>query len=324
MGIGLKAQKTLWGRAAGRCSIPDCRMHLFEDAEVAGDPTLVGENCHIVADSDNGPRADKNMPQSERDAYPNLILCCRNHHKVIDAQTAKYTVEVLKKIKGDHETWVIENLSVDKAKLQAEERYASYLDTWEGLGHIGDWTDWTSWLLGNGQPSIPKEVDNDLWELRKWLISRVWPNHHADLELSFTNFHRVLNDLQETYRSHMVSRDDELWTEKFYNIPEWDEARYSRLHKQFEEHVDLVQDLVLELTRAANLVCERVRATVFPNYRVSEGHLVVESGPDLNFKWTRSPALYSGEEANSPRPYPGLEKFKTERTQRDRFFGGAE
>ena len=324
MGIGLRAQKTLWGRAAGRCSIPDCRMHLFEDEESAGDPTLVGENCHIVADSDEGPRANKDMPQAERDAYPNLILCCRNHHKVIDSQTQKYTVEVLKEIKRDHEAWVIENLSVDKAKLQAEERFASYVDVWEDLAHIGEWTAWTSWLLGNGQPSISKNVDSDLWELRKWLIGRVWPKHYANLKQSFVNFHRVLNDLQETYRSRMISRSDQLWTEKFYQIPEWDEARYLRLHKQFEDHVDLVQDLTLELTRAGNLICDRVRETIFSSYRVSEGHLVVEIGPNEELKWSRYPPLYSDEEANRPCPYPGLEAFKTERSKRDRHFGDSE
>ena len=321
MAIGIKAQKTLWGRAAGRCSIPECRKYLFEDDETAGDPTLVGENCHIVSDADKGPRAEVSMSQAERDSYPNLILCCRNHHKVIDAQVETYTVEALQKIKRDHEEWVLDSLDVDQDRLYAEECYAAYIEIWEQLAHIDSWDKWSSWILGSGQPAIHSDIDADLFKLRQWFVGRVWPRRYTALEQAFTNFHTVLNDMQETFHNHMVKRGDMMWTRKFYQIEEWDEERYARLSRKFNHHVDLVQDLMFELTRAGNLICDRVRETMLRNYRVVEGHLVVESGPDMTMTWTRTTIFYSEDEAARSQPYPGLEAFQMERTQRDRYYG---
>jgi hypothetical protein len=86
--------------------MPDCRIDLYKDETETDDPTLVGENCHIIAESDDGPRADPTMPVDRRNSYANLILLCRNHHKVIDAQEGEYTVEQLHRMKANHEAWV--------------------------------------------------------------------------------------------------------------------------------------------------------------------------------------------------------------------------
>ena len=110
--ISIRAQKTLWGRAAGRCSFPDCRLEVFFEEE-ASNPAIIGENCHIVAEKDDGPRGDPNVPVDERNSYSNLILLCRNHHKVIDdlENGAKsFPVEKLRDMKLAHEAWVREQL----------------------------------------------------------------------------------------------------------------------------------------------------------------------------------------------------------------------
>lgn len=321
MAIGVKAQKTLWGRAAGRCSIPECRKTLFEEDANAPDPTLIGENCHIIADADDGPRGDPKMPVDDRDAYPNLILCCRNHHKVIDTQLSTYTVEVLHKIKDEHEAWVCDQLGLDFARQRDEEQYAGYVESWERLAHVDEWKIWTSYLLGHGQPSLWVNVDSDLFTLRGWLLSRIWSERYPQLEQAFKNFGLVLQDLQELFRSQAETRSDELWTKKFYQFPEWNPERYQRLSDRFNYHVDLVQDLTLELTRAGNLICDRVRQYIMPNYRIATGRLVVRTGPDMSFQWHEFPTLYSPEEKTKVVPYSGLEAFKSERERRDRHFG---
>ncbi len=38
---------------------------------------------------------------------------------------------------------------------------------------IDNWNAWTSFMISNGQPSIPKEMDKNLNNLRKWLLSRI-------------------------------------------------------------------------------------------------------------------------------------------------------
>jgi hypothetical protein len=98
--------KLLWGRAAGRCAMPDCRIELFDD-ESSHDPiAVIGEIAHIQASSAAGPRGNTAAPPSSRDDYDNLILLCRNCHSKIDTQENLYSIEALRRIKQDHEAWV--------------------------------------------------------------------------------------------------------------------------------------------------------------------------------------------------------------------------
>jgi hypothetical protein len=96
-----RTRKILWARAGGRCSI--CRVQLVSEATDTDDPSVFGEEAHIVAQSSNGPRAGY---VANVDAYDNLILLCRRHHKQVDDQVAHFTVECLRDIKRAHEEWV--------------------------------------------------------------------------------------------------------------------------------------------------------------------------------------------------------------------------
>jgi hypothetical protein len=319
MAVTLKTQKMLWGRAAARCAMPECRRHLVEDVSETDDPTLVGENCHIVAESDGGPRSDPTVPFAERNRYANLILLCRVDHKIIDDNEAIWTVEKLKKLKSSHETWVEQSLGLDRLKLRDDTVYGDYVDEWARRAHLGEWAAWSSYVLGSGQPRIRAEVDKDLEELRGWLLARIWPGRYLELERAFGNFARVLQDFQETLRSRLEPspRNSMLFTAKFYQIGNWDPPRYERLSRQYDFHVDLVSDLMLELTRAANLLCDQIRRHIAHAYRLAEGHLTVQRGPDIHFQWSEFVTRYSGEEAALERPYPGLEAFYDARSGRD-------
>jgi len=72
--------------------------------------SIVGDECHIVARSSDGPRGNPVIPEEELNDYPNLILLCKTHHKLVDDQANTYTVEKLKVIKHRHEKWVRETL----------------------------------------------------------------------------------------------------------------------------------------------------------------------------------------------------------------------
>lgn len=70
-------------------------------------PIVVGEEAHIIAEEDNGPRGDPSMPVSERNAYPNLVLLCPTHHRLIDKEHGRhYPVALLLRMKADHEALV--------------------------------------------------------------------------------------------------------------------------------------------------------------------------------------------------------------------------
>lgn len=322
MSISIKTHKMLWGRAACRCSEPGCRIELYEDETETDDATLVGENCHIVAESDDGPRADPAMPIERRNGYGNLILLCRIHHKIVDNQPQKYSVEYLGRMKWEHEDWVKSQLAYDDKKQKDDEYYSGIIEEWQRLAHLDEWSSWSSSLLSQGQPSIWKVVDDDLFKLRTWLLNRIWPGRYPRLESALNNFRRVLQDFQEKFREHAEPfGDGELMTRKFYHIPEWNEEKYDRLARQFDFHVDLVEDLMLELTRAANLACDCVRELVIPTYRLAEGRLYVVSGPNFDFRWERSVVEYDADERKKDLPYSGLQSFYTERADRDLHYG---
>jgi hypothetical protein len=177
-------------------------------------------------------------------------------------------------------------------------------------------------LISNGSPEIWVDVDRDLRELREWVFSRIWPSRYLGLEHAFENFRRILQDFQNEFHKYSGKASDIFYTRKFYQIQEWDEEKYERLSNMHEFHVDLIMDLTLELTRAANYICDKVREHIDHSFRLNEGILLVESGPYINEEasWRHHKAIYRGEE-RTEFPYPGLSEFKKIRNKRDYSFG---
>lgn len=153
MTISVKTTKMLWGRAAARCSMPACRKPLVLD-ETEGDPgAVIGEMCHMVAESPEGPRGVSPLSAQERDGYDNLILLCPTHHTEIDAQPGTWTVERLRETKAAHEKWVRDQLpGYDSERQRDDETYAAYNDEWAKRCDLDRWMDWGSFVLGGGQP----------------------------------------------------------------------------------------------------------------------------------------------------------------------------
>lgn len=122
-------RKRLWGRSGNQCAFPGCARALtLVPADEGADsgstlPVVVGQEAHIVAEEDNGPRGDPAMPVSERNAYPNLILLCGDHHALIDKDHGKhFSVKQLRDIKIEHEALVAQRLSMVETRIQADSR----------------------------------------------------------------------------------------------------------------------------------------------------------------------------------------------------------
>lgn len=90
--------KRLFGLSGNRCAFPNCQTKLVNTKNA-----LDSNICHIEAANVGGERYNPNMTNIERADYENLILLCRQHHDETD-DVQKYTVEVLKKMKMDHES----------------------------------------------------------------------------------------------------------------------------------------------------------------------------------------------------------------------------
>lgn len=319
MPISLKTHKMLWGRAANRCAL--CKMELVVDATETDDESIIGEACHIVAEKEDGPRGKSALSPEQRDKFANLLLLCNVHHKQVDDQVEAFTVERLHGIKAEHEAWVKATLNFDPQRQRDDELYADYIEHWAALMRLDDWTNWSSWLVSRGQPSLHNRMRDTLEEVRPWILSRVWPGRYKRIEAALTNFRHVAQDLSNTFGEHAVRRSDDTWqTEKFYKIDEWNPERYRRLADNFDEHVGLVEDLTLELTRAANYVCDMVRLEFLPSYRLKEGVLLVQAGPYMDLTYKTYRVEYRTDE-RSDLPYPGLEKFTEVRFKRDVYFG---
>ena len=159
------------------------------------------------------------------------------------------------------------------------------------------------------------EFSDNFDKLGPWLLCRVWPPRYPDLEDSFENFRRVLEAFQNTFHEHSDIRGDEYWTPKLYRIPEWNPERHKLLFEKHQHHIHLVADLLLELTRAANLICDLVRSNVLYGYRREQGRVLAGNWGQ---NWL---AEYSADERKLRFPFRGLDNFLLDRQTRDFCFG---
>lgn len=116
--IPLKVKSDLWFAAHGRCEI--CNKPLYRDGLTMQEVNL-SEYAHIIADSPNGPRGDEDLSHLLAQDPSNLILLCRDHHKLIDTAggVKDFGVELLRQIKKEHEERIeyLTSLSPEKRSL---------------------------------------------------------------------------------------------------------------------------------------------------------------------------------------------------------------
>ena len=115
MAISDKTRKILWARSGNRCAY--CRCELVQDRSDSDPESVIGDECHIVGQKIDGPRG-ANTDRGNIDEYENLVLLCKTHHKLVDDQPTKFSVEFLCSLKTVHENWVKQSLEPLKQKGQ--------------------------------------------------------------------------------------------------------------------------------------------------------------------------------------------------------------
>ncbi|WP_434967405.1 hypothetical protein [Janibacter indicus] len=73
--------RNLYALSGNRCPWEGCEQVLVES-----DGTLVGEVAHIRAAKPDGARFDPSMTNEGRRDQSNLMIFCRNHHKMVDSR----------------------------------------------------------------------------------------------------------------------------------------------------------------------------------------------------------------------------------------------
>jgi len=108
-----KTIEALAKRASYICSNPDCRSLTLSPSEE--DPekhVYIGKAAHITAASEDGPRYNPSLTSEQRSSIENGVFLCSNCADMIDKNNGlDFPVDLLKKWKKEHETWVKENLN---------------------------------------------------------------------------------------------------------------------------------------------------------------------------------------------------------------------
>jgi hypothetical protein len=334
--ISVRTRKRLWARSGGICAYPGCDQELLVPTGAAAEDTIVAKECHIVAQEDDpkkvarsvsaltpGEREEFKDLVENRDDFANLILMCGVHSDVIDDPRGGITVAQVIEMKRDHEG------AMDALRSQAQRRadelalrYAAIIDEWQERLDLDEWPNYMSGVM-SGHPTMKMERFDRLTALREWLFARLWPGTEPNLEDAFENFRRVLQDFQRVFGENpdpfFSDRRDELALHKFYRDAFGPNANHNFLMTKFEYYVDLIEDLAVELTRAINAVCEAIRQTIDPQFRIEEGMVLLVSGmySDLSIHTHR--LTYPAGSGSAC--YPGLESFLSARTTRDLYFG---
>ncbi|WP_237326334.1 NACHT domain-containing protein [Streptomyces sp. CBMAI 2042] len=110
-------RKLLWAKSGNKCAFTGCHQELTVDMSESPERrklVVIGEEAHIVAKEDDGPRGDPSTPSTERNSYENLLLLCPTHHTLIDKEKgANFSVEKLLEMKYTHEEAVAEQRNSD-------------------------------------------------------------------------------------------------------------------------------------------------------------------------------------------------------------------
>lgn len=110
--------KVLYMLSSAKCA--KCKNPLYT-TKADGNVSNLSEMAHIRGEKPGAARYDKTMTDEERQSYSNLMAMCPKCHKEIDDDEKTYTVEVLRKMKAEHEQEVINALEYSINNVTSEE-----------------------------------------------------------------------------------------------------------------------------------------------------------------------------------------------------------
>jgi len=100
-------RRIVWAKSAGRCQFRNCNIPLIGHLVAGNRGANKGYVAHIIADSPSGPRGDKVLSEKLENDPDNVMLLCDPCHREIDKENPdKYSAELLRGMKREHEEWV--------------------------------------------------------------------------------------------------------------------------------------------------------------------------------------------------------------------------
>ncbi len=168
-----------------------------------------------------------------------------------------------------------------------EHRYREIITRWAELAGLDDWERRASGPLHSGQPMLAPEVRDSWQALRAYLDGITCPGGCPELEQALRGFGTTLGELLTLFDAHAlpVMRADRelLVVPRFYQAAGYAEAAV----RDWEQVTGRLNELALELTRAANWVCDVVRRDLDWSFRAGEPALTVS---ELDWRYAPRPA----------------------------------
>jgi len=291
--------KLLWGRAAARCCFPGCRTVLSQSSPAVGEPYVLGQQAHIVAREDNGPRGQSPLSLEERDSYSNLILLCPTHHTMIDKDPSSYPVELLHKFKSDHELWACQALS-NLPSLQDEANslvYASLIDAVTTLCELDSWHSWVT-NAASLDHVWKRDTGIRVSTIRNSIVTAIWPKTLSELEDAIVSLSIAFTGAWELFRLHSKPRGDYYEGDKFYKGIIFND-NYDRDFDLYEQWGESCNEWLFEATRAANWFADCVRRDINPAFFATRGKFSFETGPYEDFRQRTHVPEFSIEERDA-------------------------
>lgn len=97
--------KILFAGSGNRCAFPGCDRALVAFENDTTEDVVLGEIAHIVGLAEGSARWRDDMSDAERNAPENLVVLCRDHHRIVDdkANERRYSEVVMRRMKSEHE-----------------------------------------------------------------------------------------------------------------------------------------------------------------------------------------------------------------------------
>ncbi|EAR11838.1 hypothetical protein PI23P_10912 [Polaribacter irgensii 23-P] len=111
-----KTKDIMAKRVGFTCSNPECQMLTVGPNSDENKNTSIGVAAHITAASKKGPRYDENLSSKERQGITNGVWLCQSCSVLIDRDTGKFSIELLKKWRDNAEKKASERLNTQLGK----------------------------------------------------------------------------------------------------------------------------------------------------------------------------------------------------------------
>lgn len=274
MSIPEKDVKILWAKAAGRCSMPDCRKIVIASTStsVPSQNTLIGENCHIIGEknTEKSPRGISNLPLPDRNRYPNLILLCRNHHKIIDTDEKEWTTEKLHQIKSDHELWVETSLS--DYEDEDDKWYSDLINLITEKYILNQWEYICDHAFRN---ILAQDFADGISDVSQYIFKALFPKTKLKLDKSIMNLDFHASKYINHYLGNSYLDDNNFYrARKFYKEINPNPNYHTDMEK-YNEWEKISTQLLFNFTHALNEFSDQVRESINKNYLKYQGKFIV-------------------------------------------------